>query len=154
MASTSFSAAAASTASRNEENLMPLYLPPGFTTAAPPQAIYEGEQSSPPIVNAEQLGAGNFSQRINIADKDGSMPRPVTVTFLYASVPASVQYDIYVAWDDGLPPTTWTKVGTTTNVNGDQVTIQRAAAGGPNFRFICVREVVSPGVNATVKVQQ
>ena len=120
----------------------------------PPQAIYEGDQSIPPIVNAEQLGAGNFSQRVNIADKDGSLPRPVTVTFSYASAPASVQYDIYVAWDDGTPPATWTKVGSTTNVNGDQVTIQRSGTGGNNFRFLCVKEVVSPGVNATVKVQQ
>lgn len=120
----------------------------------PPSAIYEGDQTNPPIVNAEQLGVGNFSQRVNIADKDGSLPRPVLVTFTYATPPALVQYDIYVAWDDGNPPTTWTKVGSTTNVNGDQVTIQRAVASGPQFRFLCVKEVISPGVNATVKAQQ
>jgi hypothetical protein len=91
---------------------------------------------------------------VAIADKDGSMPRPVTVTFGYVSVPSSVQYDIYVGWDDTAPLTSYTKVGSTTNVNGDQVTMQRSVAGGANFRFICAREVVSPGVNATVKVRQ
>lgn len=125
---------------------------PVYNGTFPPSAIYQGDQSV--IVNAEQLGTGNFSQRAAIADKDGSLPRPVTVTFTYASAPVAVQYDIYAAWDDGTPPATWTKVGSTTNVNGDQVTLQRAVAGGNNFRFICVKEVTSPGVNATVKAQQ
>ena len=125
---------------------------PPYSNAVPPSSVYEGDQSI--IVNAEQLGTNAFSQRAAIADKDGSLPRPVTVTFTYASAPSSVQYDIYVAWDDTAPLTSYTKVGSTTNVNGDQVTLQRTAAGGANFRFVCVREVVSPGVNATVKVQQ
>ncbi len=125
---------------------------PPYSNAVPPSSVYEGDQSI--IVSAEQLGTNAFSQRAAIADKDGSLPRPVTVTFTYASAPSSVQYDIYVAWDDTAPLTSYTKVGSTTNVNGDQVTLQRTAAGGANFRFVCVREVVSPGVNATVKVQQ
>jgi len=125
---------------------------PPYSNAVPPSSVYEGDQSV--IVNAEQLGTNVFSQRVAIADKDGSQPRPVTVTFTYASAPSSVQYDIYVAWDDTAPLTSYTKVGSTTNVNGDQVTLQRTAPGAANFRFVCVREVVSPGVNATVKVQQ
>ncbi len=125
---------------------------PAYSNVYPPSGVYEGDQSL--IVNAEQLGTSVFSQRVAIADKDGSLPRPVTVTFTYASAPSSVEYDIYVAWDDTAPLTSYTKVGSTTNVNGDQVTLQRTAAGGANFRFLCVREVVSPGVNATVKVQQ
>ena len=125
---------------------------PPYSNAVPPLSVYEGDQSV--VVNAEQLGTNVFSQRVAVGDKDGSQPRPVTVTFTYASAPSSVQYDIYVAWDDTAPLTSYTKVGSTTNVNGDQVTLQRTAAGGANFRFLCVREVVSPGVNATVKVQQ
>ena len=105
------------------------------------------------IVNNEQLGAGNNSQRAAMAAGRRS-PEPVTVTFAYASAPASVQYDIYVAWDDSLGFAGYTKVGSTTNVNGDQVTIQRSAAGGPNFRLLLVKEVISPGVNALVQVRQ
>ena len=125
---------------------------PPYNNAVPPSSVYEGDQTT--IVNAEQLGTNAFSLQVAIADKDGSMPRPVTVTFSYASTPASVEYDIYVGWDDTAPLTSYTKVGSTTNVSGDQVTMQRNVAGGANFRFLCVREVVSPGVNATVKVRQ
>ena len=125
---------------------------PPYNNTVPPSSVYEGDWST--IVNAEQLGTNVFSLQVAIADKDGSQPRPVTVTFTYASVPSSVEYDIYVAWDDTAPLTSYTKVGSTSNVNGDQVTLQRTAAGGANFRFLCVREVVSPGVNATVKVRQ
>jgi hypothetical protein len=125
---------------------------PPYSNAVPPSSVHEGDQSV--IVNAEQLSTNVFSQRVAIADKDGSQPRPVTATFTYASAPSSVQYDIYVGWDDTAPLISYTKVGSTTNVNGDEVTLQRTAAGGANFRFLCVREVVSPGVNATVKVQQ
>ena len=125
---------------------------PSYSNTYPPTSIYEGDQAV--IVNVEQLGTNVFSQRVAIADKDGSQPRPVTVTFTYAGTPASVQYDIYVGWDDTAPLTSYTKVGSSTNVNGDQVTLQRTAAAGPNFRFLCVREVISPGVNATAKVQQ
>jgi hypothetical protein len=125
---------------------------PAYSNTYPPSSIYEGDQQI--IVNAEQLGTNVFSQRVAIADKDGSLPRPVTVTFTYASAPSSVQYDIYVAWDDTAPLTSYSKVGSSTSVTGDQVTLQRTAAGGANFRFLCVREVISPGVNATVKVQQ
>ena len=107
------------------------------------------------IVNAEQLGAGNFSQRAAITPVADTTPGPVTLTFSYATVPASVEYDIYVAWDDslGIAGYTYTNVKTT-NVNGDQVTIQRNVAGGLNFRLILVKEVTSPGVNATVQVRQ
>jgi hypothetical protein len=125
---------------------------PPYNNTVPPSSVCEGDSSA--IVNAEQLGTNVFSLQVAIADKDGSLPRPVTVTFDYASAPSSVQYDIYVGWDDTAPLTSYTKVGTTTNVNGDQVTLQRNAAGGANFRFLCVREVISPGVNATVKVRQ
>jgi hypothetical protein len=130
---------------------------PIYNNTNPPYSVAPGEEttgvSNP--VNAEQLGAGSpFSQRVAIADVHGFPPRPVTVTFTYASAPASVQYDIYGAWDDTSPLTSYTKISSTTSVTGDQVTLQRAAAGGPNFRFLCVREVISPGVNATVKVQQ
>ena len=131
---------------------MPLY-----SNTNPPYSVAPGEQTSGVSnpVNAEQLGAGSpFSQRVAIADVHGFPPRPVTVTFTYASAPASVQYDIYAAWDDTSPLTSYTKIGSTISTTGEQVTLQRAAAGGPNFRFLCVREVISPGVNATVKVQQ
>jgi hypothetical protein len=123
---------------------------PAYSNANPPFSVERGSQQA--IVNAEVLGAGNFSSRVAIADKDTDSLVPVTVTFTYASTPAAVQYDIYVAWDDALA--TYTKVGTTNNVNGDQVTIQRVGAGGINFRFLCVKEVVSPGVNATVQVRK
>jgi hypothetical protein len=130
---------------------------PVYSNTFPPYSVAPGEQTSGVSnpVNNEQLGAGSpFSQRVAIADAYGLQPRPVTITFTYASTPGSVQYDIFGAWDDTAPLVSYTKIGTTNNVAGDQVTIQRAAAGGPNFRFICVREVISPGVNATVKVQQ
>lgn len=127
-----------------------------YSNTYPPYSVAPGEQtagvSNP--VNAEQLGTNNFSQRVAIADVFGAQPRPVTITFTYAGTPGAVQYDIYAAWDDTSPLTSYTKIGSTTNTAGDQVTIQRAAAGGPNFRFLCVREVISPGVNATVKVMQ
>lgn len=126
---------------------------PVYSNTYPPYSVAQGEQAT--IVNAEQLGAGSpFSSRVAIADREGGARAPVMVSFLYATTPASVQYDIYVAWDDTAPLTSYTKVGSTTNVNGDQVTLNRAAASGNAFRFLCVREVVSPGVNATVKVQQ
>lgn len=125
---------------------------PSYSNTYPPTSVFQGDQAV--VVNAGQLGTNVFSQRVAIGDKDGSRPRPVTVTLTYATTPASVQYDIYVGWDDTAPLTSYTKVGSSTNVNGDQVTLQRAAAGGANFRFLCVREVISPGVNATVKVQQ
>jgi hypothetical protein len=120
-------------------------------TQPTPYAVAAGDQVA--IVNAEQLGAGNFSQRVAIADKAVGIDRPILLTFTYAAVPAAVEYDIFVAWDDNLPGS-YTNIGKTTNVAGDQVTINRAAAGGNAFRFVCVKEVVSPGVNATVKVQQ
>lgn len=105
------------------------------------------------IVNAESLGAGIYSERVAIADKDGGPLRPVVVTFTYSAAPASVQYDIYVAWDD--ISASYTNVATTTNVNGEQVTIQREGAGQINFRFLRVREVVVPtGQTATVAVRQ
>ena len=126
---------------------MPLY-----SNTYPPTSVAFGEQAT--IVNAEQLGAGNFSQRVAIADKGMGVARPVLLTFTYATKPASVQYDIYAGWDDTSPTVSYTKIGTTNNVLGDQVTINRAAAGGNDFRFILVQEVISPGVNATVKVQQ
>lgn len=130
---------------------------PVYNNTFPPYSVAPGEQTSGASnpVNAEQLGAGSpFSQRVAIADAYGLPPRPVTITFTYASAPASVQYDIFAAWDDTAPLTSYTKIGSTTNVLGDQVTIQRAAAGGNQFRFLCVREVISPGVNCTVKIMQ
>lgn len=125
---------------------MPLY-----ETAQPPSACWPGGDVT--IVKAEQLGAGQASERCAIPQDDSKQPRPVTVTFTYAGVPAAVQYDIYAAFDD-IWPGSYTKVGTTNSVNGDQVTLQRLAAGGVNFRFLLVKEVTSPGVNATVQVRQ
>lgn len=133
---------------------------PAYSNTFPPYSVAPGEQTSSgsnlvdPADGTATLGAGNFSQRVAIQDVFGAQPRPVTITFTYASAPASVQYDIYAAWDDTAPLVSYTKVGTTNNVNGDQVTIQRTDAGGPNFRFLCVKEVTSPGVKTTVKVQQ
>jgi len=126
---------------------MPLY-----NNTFPPSAVGRGMDVT--IVNAEQLGAGNNSQRAAITPVADTSPGPVTVTFAYATTPASVQYDIYVAWDDTLGFSGYTKIGSTTNVSGDQVTIQRGAAGGNNFRLLLVKEVISPGVNATVIVRQ
>jgi hypothetical protein len=126
---------------------MPLY-----SNTNPPSSNNQGMDVV--IVNAEQLGAGNFSQRAAIADKGTGVERAVLVTFTYATVPAAVQYDIYAGWDDTAPLTSYTKIGTTNNTAGDQVTLNRAAAGGNAFRFILVKEVISPGVNATVKVSQ
>jgi hypothetical protein len=125
---------------------------PVYNNTYPPTSVAFGEQAT--IVNAEQLGAGNFSQRVAIADKGTGVQRAVLLTFTYATQPAAVEYDIFVAWDDTAPTTSYTNVGKTTNVKGDQVTINRAAAGGNDFRFVLVQEVVSPGVNATVRVQQ
>lgn len=122
---------------------MPLY-----NNSTPPYSVAQGEKQN--IVAAETLGVGNRSQRVAIADKGSGSLRPVTLAFAYAGTPASVQYDIYAAWDD--TPLAYGKVGTTNNVNGDQVTIQRAAAGGPNFKFILVQEVLTPSVNATIGV--
>lgn len=129
---------------------------PAYSNTYPPYSIAPGEETAgvSNLVNAEQLGAGVYSQRVAIVDAYGLPPRPVVLTFTYASVPGSVEYDIYVAMDDTSPAASYTKVGSTTNVNGDQVTLQRNAAGGNQFRFICVLEVTSPGVNATVKAQQ
>lgn len=126
---------------------MPLY-----SNTSPPLAVTRGIDVT--IVNNEQLGAGKNSQRAAVAQPGARDEGPVTVTFDYATVPASVQYDIYTAWDDSLGFAGYSKVGTTNNVNGDRVTIQRAAAGGPNFRLIAVQEVISPGVNALVQVRQ
>lgn len=126
---------------------MPLY-----SNSFPPYSVGPGDQQT--IVNAEQLGAGNFSQRVAIIDKAAGPVRPILLTFTYATVPGSVQYDIYAAWDDTSPTKTYTKIGSTTNVSGDQVSIIRNAAGGNHFRFLLVKEVIAPGVNATVKVQQ
>jgi hypothetical protein len=126
---------------------MPLY-----NNSFPPYAVSRGIDVT--IVNNEQLGAGKNSQRAAIAEPSTRSPEAVTVTFDYASLPAAVQYDIYTAWDDTLGFAGYTKVGTTNNVNGDRVTIQRGAAGGVNFRLIAVQEVISPGVNALVQVRQ
>jgi hypothetical protein len=125
---------------------MPLY-----NNTYPPNSIAPGEEAT--LVNNEQLGAGNFSQRVAIADAYGMMPRPIVLAFSYASAPAAVEYDIFVALDDN-GVLSYSNVGKTTNPLGDQVTIERAAAGGPQFSFICVKEVISPGVNATATVQQ
>ena len=130
---------------------------PAFDINAGVKSICQGTGLK--LLSAEQLGAGVYSIAAAIQDKDGSSPRPITVTFSYASTPGSVEYDIYGAWDYTnpaltVPPSTWTKLGSTTNVNGDQVTLIRDAAGGLNFRFICVYEKTSPGVNATVEARQ
>ena len=121
-----------------------------YNNSFPPSACTRGMDVI--IVNAEQLGTGNYSQRAAIADDAHRGPGPVTLTFSYASTPGSVEYDIYVGWDDSLGTAGYTKVGSTTNTSGDQVTIQRSA--GNNFRLVLVKEVTSPGVNATCQVRQ
>ena len=123
---------------------MPLY-----NNSYPPSAATRGIDVT--IVNAEQLGTNNFSQRAAIAEPTGRSPEAVTLTFSYASVPGAVEYDIYVGWDDTLGTAGYAKVGSTTNTAGDQVTIQRGS--GQNFRLVMVKEVTSPGVNATVQVR-
>lgn len=125
---------------------------PKYNNTYPPSSVGFGDNVT--IVSAEQLGAGIYSQRAAIADRSGSQFKPICVSFSYATVPSSVQYDIYIAMFDTGPTISYTKVGSTTNVNGDQVTLNRAAAGGNDFRFLCVLEVISPGVNATVVVSQ
>src|SRR5271165_209441 len=127
---------------------MPLY-----SNSVPPSAVAKGLDVV--IVSAEQLGAGNFSSRAAIGADRNNFDDPITLTFTYATVPSSVEYDIYVAFDDSAGITNYAYTSLkTTNVNGDQVTIQRAAVGGINFRFVCVKEVTSPGVNATVTVRK
>lgn len=123
---------------------------PIYNNTFPPYSVAPGEEGV--LLNNETIGAGNFSQRVAIADPYGLPPRPVVMAFSYAAAPATVQYDIYVAQDDGTPILNYTKVGSTTNVNGDQVTLQRGAAGGAQFLFICVREVITPNQLATVEV--
>lgn len=124
---------------------MPLY-----SNTYPPSAVWPGGDVT--IVNAEQLGAGNFSQRAAIAQERSGIQRAVTITFSYAGTPGAVVYDIYAAFDDNLA--NYAKIGSSNNVNGDQQTFNRNVAGGVDFRFIIVKEVTSPGVNATVKVRQ
>lgn len=105
------------------------------------------------IVNAETLGAGNYSERVAIADKEGTI-RPITVTFSYSAVPVTVSYEIYVAWDD--ISASYTLIGSSTNTAGEQVTIQREGPGQINFRFLRVKEVTTPDNSAvaTVAVRQ
>ena len=142
---------------------MPLY-PTLFATQPPSSVTRSGDTVT--IVNAEQLGVGNYSQRAAVGDSIGDATRPITLTFTYndavtgtLAAPGAVEYDIFVAWVDSLPPTLWTNIGKTTNVAGDQVTIQRGAAGGQQFKFVLVQEVTTPTndaasnkVNATVVV--
>jgi hypothetical protein len=124
---------------------MPLY-----NTQVPPSCVNPGDDTV--IVNNEQLGANNFSQQVNCPGAGGDAPygftSNVALVFTYASAPAAVEYDIYVAMHDVAAE--YVKVGQTTNVNGDLVTI--AAITSQKFRFVRVKEVTSPGVNATVKV--
>lgn len=131
---------------------------PAFNLNQSLYAVSEGDSVN--IVNNEQLGTGVYSQPVAIADKSPGVQRAITLVFSYGgaplSQPSSVEYDLYVGFSNTLPPTQWTKVGSTTNVAGDQVTLNRNAAGGNGFRFICVLEKVSPGANnlATVSVNQ
>lgn len=127
---------------------------PVYSNSFPPYSISPGDLPAT-LVSAEQLTTNKFSSRVAIQDPPGFPLRPVVVTFTYASAPSSVQYDIYVAMDDSAGvPGNYTKVGSTTNTAGDQVTFDRGAAGANQFKFICVKEVISPGVNATVNIYQ
>lgn len=108
------------------------------------------------IVSAETLGANVFSERVCLQDR-WSGPRPCVLTFTYSIKPSAVKYDIYGAMIDNPPSTTsWIKIGSTTNVNGDQVTIPRDVAAGNQFRFVCVQEVTTPDNSglSTVTVSQ
>jgi len=120
---------------------MPLY---GSLTLA--TELFPGDLGT--IVNAEQLGTGGKSERVAFGRPSGFL-QPVSVTFSYATVPAAVSYDIQVANED--VDALYIKIGNTTNVNGDRVDIN-TLTGGLNFNFLRVKEITSPGVNATVKV--
>jgi hypothetical protein len=99
------------------------------------------------------IGTGNFSQPVCVTDYERGFTRPVVLNFFYASVPESVEYDIYVAQfntDPNASPSQWTKIGSTTNTAGDQVTLVRSGAGSQQFEFVCVKEVTSPSVATTV----
>jgi hypothetical protein len=143
------------------KDLMPPYPAPAAPAVLPPPPLVCPGDQGFPILSVETLGAGIFSQRVAILDRAHSL-RPVLVSFFYSDsggvnvvVPGAVQYDIYGAMEDLLPGH-YTKIGSTTNTAGDQVTIQRSAAGGPQFRFILVKEVITPtnAALATVKVFQ
>lgn len=130
---------------------------PLSSIAQPPTYIAPGEGSAL-LLNAEYLGAGKYSQIVAIADKDNGVRAPIYLNFKYASVPSSVEYDIYVSMyftDPNASPSTWSKLtATATNTAGDQITIDRAVASGVSFKFLCVLEKTSPAVNATVEIWQ
>ena len=131
---------------------MPLY-----ENTQPPYSVAPGEFPATivsPSDGTTTLGAGNYSERVAIADPYGMEPRPVTVATSFATVPSSTEYDIYGALDDSAPPAAWILLGKMTNTAGDQVTLQRVGPGGESFRFICVKEITSPGVKTTVTVRQ
>ena len=75
---------------------------PVYEDKQPPYAVFRGDVQK--IVNAEQLGSGNFSERIAVAQQDGNPPGPLAVSFSYASAPSAVEYDIYIAADDTVAP--------------------------------------------------
>lgn len=100
------------------------------------------------LLNAEQLGTNKTSVAVAIQQAAAAAKsRSISVEFNYASVPGSVSYDIQAANKD--VDSDYRKIGNTTNVNGDRVDI---AMGSFNFNFIRVKELTSPGVNATVEV--
>lgn len=119
---------------------------PAYNTVSPPYSASDGDIAI--LVNNEQLGAGKTSQQVAISQPYG-LPHPVSLTFSYAGVPAAVSYDIQVANED--VDSAYIKVGNTTNVNGDRVDIN-TMSGGLKFKFVRVKEVTPPGVNATVKL--
>ena len=123
---------------------------PGYSNAFPPTSIAPGDQAT--IVNNETLGAGKASQRVAIQDRDGGALRPVLVTITFPTPPASTSYDVQVAWNDN--DAEYTKVANSTIVAGDQITLNREAAGGNHFRFVRVVEQTTPSTNATIRVQQ
>lgn len=125
---------------------------PIYNAQIPINSVAQGEQAT--ILNAELPDAAlkSKSQQVAICDAYGMPPRPIVVTFTYATVPASTSFKVQCAWDD--IDTSYADVAnaTTTNVNGDQITIQRGA-NAPNFRFLRVVCLTAPAVATTVKVQ-
>lgn len=135
-----------------------LLLGPVYSATWIPTCLGASGESTQLVTAADgtgTLGTGNYSRVVNITDYIAGFPRPVLIGFNYASVPSSTEYDIYVSQtntDPRVSPSTWTNIGKTTNTAGDQVTLQRGAAGGNQFNFLCVKEVTSPGVLTSVTV--
>jgi hypothetical protein len=109
-------------------------------------AIAENEPFN--LVNNEQLGVGNKSVQVCFQRHYG-LPENVAVDLSYATPPSSVQYDIQVAIND--VEALYRTVYSSTKTAGELVSVNMLQ-GGLKYRFLRVKETISPGVNATVTV--